>query len=205
MPKETFHNLSDEKKRAIFEAAVREFSTRRFSEASINQIIKTAGISRGSFYQYFNGKEDIYLYMLEEIGKEKLDLFSSVGAMKPDAGFFEAWLYMVRAALEWSKAKPDYYRVGMLMEMDESELIAKLRELSTAGFAILKEMIERDRQRGLIKLEIDADLVVEMLYSLNVHFLKELYRTGSHEGLLEKVEKTLGIIKDGIASRSDQR
>lgn len=42
MPKETFNNLSGNKKRKIFEAAVHEFSTRRFSEASINQIVKTA-------------------------------------------------------------------------------------------------------------------------------------------------------------------
>jgi AcrR family transcriptional regulator len=71
MPKDTFNNINEEKKRKIFDAAVLEFSTRRFSEASINQIVKTAGIPRGSFYQYFNYKEDIFLYMYEEIAREK--------------------------------------------------------------------------------------------------------------------------------------
>ena len=71
MAKSTFNNLSDDKKQRIFDSAVQEFSIRRFSEASINQIIKNAGIPKGSFYQYFTGKEDIYLYMIEEIGREK--------------------------------------------------------------------------------------------------------------------------------------
>lgn len=67
MPTSTFHNLNDDKKQRIFDAAVKEFSIRRFTDASINQIIKNAGIPKGSFYQYFNDKEDIYLYMMEKL------------------------------------------------------------------------------------------------------------------------------------------
>lgn len=33
-----------------------------FSEASLNQNVRAAKIPWGSFYQYFNDKEDIYLY-----------------------------------------------------------------------------------------------------------------------------------------------
>ncbi len=200
MPKDTFHNLSKEKKRKIFEAAVQEFSNRRFSEASINQIIKTAGISRGSFYQYFNDKEDIYLYMLAEIGKEKLEVISRAGAVNPDADFFESYLQMIKVVLEWGKTKPDYNRVGMLMEMDESEFIAKLREMSVKGFTIFRSMIERDQQRGLIKPEIDADLIVEMLYILMTHSLKDYYKTGSVEDMFIKASNIVKIIKEGIIS-----
>jgi TetR/AcrR family transcriptional regulator len=199
VPKETFHNLSDEKKRTIFDAAVQEFSTRRFSEASINQIIKTAGISRGSFYQYFNDKEDLYLYMLEQIGKEKLDIIGRAGALKPDADFFEAYLDMTRSAIEWSNAKPDYYRIGMLMELDVSDFIVKLRALTTEGFAVLRKMIERDQQRGLIKPDLDSGLIVEMIYALNMHFFKEHFHTGTSEQMLKRAEELLKIIKEGVA------
>ncbi len=58
MPKSTFYNLSDEKKSRIFEAALQEFSVKTFSQASLNQIIKNADIPRGSFYQYFDNKEE---------------------------------------------------------------------------------------------------------------------------------------------------
>ncbi|MDI6706012.1 MAG: TetR/AcrR family transcriptional regulator [Bacillota bacterium] len=199
MPKDTFNNLSDDKKRKIFNAAVQEFATRRFSEASINQIVKTAGISRGSFYQYFNDKEDIYLYMLTEIGKEKLEIIGRAEVLKPDADFFEAYLHMAKVALEWVKTKPEYNRIGMLMEMDDSEFIAKLRAISIEGFAKLKGMIERDKQRGLIKPEIDSDLIVDMIYTLMMHFLKEYYRAGSDEDMLKRASDIIKIIKEGIA------
>lgn len=61
MPTETFHHLSEEKQQTILNAAKREFASVPFHEASINKIIKEAGISRGSFYMYFKDKEDLYL------------------------------------------------------------------------------------------------------------------------------------------------
>lgn len=64
MPTQRFLKLKEEKKQAILEAAVHEFSRVPYSSASINQIIKEADISRGSFYTYFEDKDDLMRYML---------------------------------------------------------------------------------------------------------------------------------------------
>lgn len=69
MPKETFYNLAPEKQERIMAAAKAEFSKVPLQEASIAKIIKMAGISRGSFYQYFEDKEDLYYYFFESIKK----------------------------------------------------------------------------------------------------------------------------------------
>ncbi|MHB1128006.1 MAG: TetR/AcrR family transcriptional regulator [Bacillota bacterium] len=200
MPKETFNNLSEEKKQRIFDAAVQEFSTRRFSEASINQIVKTAGIPRGSFYQYFKDKADLYLYMMFRIGKEKLEVADLAEALKPDADFFEVFLHLFKSLMSWAREKPLYNQIGLLMEMDDSELILKLREAMPEGINKLKALIERDQQRGLIRKDVDPELVVEMIYTLHMNLLKDYYRTGSDEELLKKVTDIIGIIKGGIAS-----
>ena len=65
MPSSTFLNLPAEKQEKLLKAATREFSHRPFNEASINQIIKEAGIPRGSFYMYFQDKEDLFRYLLK--------------------------------------------------------------------------------------------------------------------------------------------
>lgn len=64
MPSATFLNLPAEKQDRLLEAATREFSRRPFTEASINQIIKEAGIPRGSFYMYFADKEELFRYVM---------------------------------------------------------------------------------------------------------------------------------------------
>lgn len=64
MPTQRFLKLKEEKKQVILKAAVHEFSRVPYSSASINQIIKEADISRGSFYTYFEDKDDLMRYML---------------------------------------------------------------------------------------------------------------------------------------------
>ncbi len=60
----TFQNLKEDKKDRIIDAALAEFAARPFNEASITNIVKNADISRGSFYQYFGNKENIYKYLV---------------------------------------------------------------------------------------------------------------------------------------------
>lgn len=146
LPKDTFNNLSEGKKQKIFLSAVKEFSTRRFSEASINQIVKVAGISRGSFYQYFNDKEDLFLYMLAEISKEKRNVILSGEAIDRDADFLEAYMKAMKNSLQWGKTKPEYARISMMMEIDDSAFITGLRKNMTKG---LIELIERDKKRSM--------------------------------------------------------
>jgi len=201
MPKDTFFNLDKAKQKRIFEAAVDEFSQRRFSEASINQVVKNAGISRGSFYQYFKDKEDLYLYVLKQIGKEKLDIISRVGDLKPDADFFDGYMYMFRTALEWGIQKPRYYRIGMLMEFDDSRFISELRKALPEGFLMLKGMLERDIRLGRIRDDVDAGLVVDIIYTLNLYLLTQYFKEDNKAELTEKVEEVIRIIKEGIVRK----
>ncbi len=57
--KKTFYNLPEEKRHRIIDAIMKEFSSATTEKVSINRIIKTANISRGSFYQYFDDKVDL--------------------------------------------------------------------------------------------------------------------------------------------------
>lgn len=62
MPTKTFLNLPNEKKSHLIESALKEFTHHTLMDASINKIIQDAKIPRGSFYQYFENKEDLYFY-----------------------------------------------------------------------------------------------------------------------------------------------
>lgn len=66
MPKETFLNLKQEKRERIEKALIKEFSKGTFEEASVSNIIAEAKIPRGSFYQYFEDKEDAIKYVIQK-------------------------------------------------------------------------------------------------------------------------------------------
>ena len=93
MPSERFFQLPKEKAETIRNAAIQEFKRVSPEEASINKIIQTAEISRGSFYTYFEDKIDLlkwvmgdfidvyrqfYLQGLEENGGDIWEVFDRV-------------------------------------------------------------------------------------------------------------------------------
>ncbi len=73
MPKKTFFNLPPDKKQRIIDAAYDIFIEEEYEKVSIRAITKKAGISLGSFYKYFDDKDELYLYLLTSIGKKIYD------------------------------------------------------------------------------------------------------------------------------------
>ncbi|MGB3261226.1 TetR/AcrR family transcriptional regulator [Paenisporosarcina sp.] len=78
MPKQTFINLPNDKKETLIHAAMKEFSRAPLFEASISNIVKEAGIPRGSFYQYFEDKEDLYYFLLNEYSQRLRKRFITI-------------------------------------------------------------------------------------------------------------------------------
>ncbi len=74
MPSKTFDSLSPTKKKLLETAALDEFSKHTYDQISINRIIQSIEMPRGSFYLYFNDKEDLYLYIINKYRNIFLDL-----------------------------------------------------------------------------------------------------------------------------------
>lgn len=69
MPTSTFFNLPPPKRERLLRAAMAEFTQKPFNEVSINRMIQAAEIPRGSFYQYFEDKTDLFRYILSRFGQ----------------------------------------------------------------------------------------------------------------------------------------
>lgn len=76
--KDTFFNLSEEKKQSILNAIREEFLQKPFNKARIANIIQKANIPRGSFYQYFENLEEAYFLILEKYIVDSHELFASL-------------------------------------------------------------------------------------------------------------------------------
>lgn len=105
MPTELYNALSTEKKELIFNAAMDEFSRYPFEYSSINQIVKTSGIARGSFYLYFQDKLDIYLYTIQKVLKQQSQRF--IRDVNPDGDIFNFYRALFEYNLELI-ANPKY-------------------------------------------------------------------------------------------------
>ncbi len=75
MPREAFNNLKPKKQKKIFAVAKTIFTENAYEDVSISQVISKVGISRGSFYLYFENKLDLYLYVLSSNRKSLVENF----------------------------------------------------------------------------------------------------------------------------------
>ncbi|QOR36243.1 TetR/AcrR family transcriptional regulator [Clostridium sp. 'deep sea'] len=64
MPKQTFFNLPYFKRNLIINNTYDLFINNDYKDITIRAIAKNANISIGSFYQYFEDKDDMYLYLI---------------------------------------------------------------------------------------------------------------------------------------------
>lgn len=71
MPNETFFNLNIDKQTKIIDAAKNEFSRVALDKVRISNIIQEAGIPRGSFYQYFENLNDLFVYFVNKFQDER--------------------------------------------------------------------------------------------------------------------------------------
>ncbi|UFT98149.1 TetR/AcrR family transcriptional regulator [Radiobacillus kanasensis] len=73
-------NLESKRKDVILNAALKEFATKGFDDASTNVIAKESGISKGLMFHYVNSKKSLFLflydYCTDMINKEYLDLMN---------------------------------------------------------------------------------------------------------------------------------
>ena len=53
-------------KRKIVDSALREFSKNGYMGCSVNDICRNGGVSKGIAYHYFDTKESLYLFCVEE-------------------------------------------------------------------------------------------------------------------------------------------
>ena len=197
MPTPTYFNLPKEKREAIEQASILEFANHTFTEASINQIVKASNISRGSFYQYFEDKEDCYLHILTMIAKEKMELFGTIVNRSEQDSIFDEYEQMLEATIEWIKQKPLYYQMGMYMDMDDSEFIQKLSKRNQASMDYFIQLVKRDQDRGLIKSSINPVVLVDMLWSINRNTLMQFYLKQDFDGMRIHVKEMIAIIKGG--------
>lgn len=210
MPKDTFLNLDPEKRERFIQAAFKEFCLNDFRQASISQIVKDLGIAKGSVYQYFENKADLYLYLYELAQLKKAQYVQTV-PLKEGQDFFE-WMELLWVeGLKFDVENP--LCTGFLFNvMNEKEsvargLVEKNRQLSEAFF---NPLFKKLRDEGVFRNDVSIEFMVHFftnsaqslaLYMLDIH--EEEYRTkikkgkpflSIHQDALLKGSKELSIL-----------
>ena len=201
MPKQTFFNLDDKKKNRIIEAAIDEFSKNNFHKASVTNIIDKADIASGSFYQYFEGKEDLFKYIVEIISRRKLEYIDQEILINPaQLSFFEFLREVYRGGIEFAKENPRLVSIGDELMNSNCEVCSQIREeLKPTSHQFFIKILKNAVERGDVKEDIDIEFTAKFLTNINYSLGDFIYNdSGLSEDAMDVIDVLINIIENGI-------
>lgn len=204
MPKDTFLKLSKEKQKKVIDAAKQEFARVPIEEVSIKNIVEQAEIARGSFYQYFESKEDLLIYILREnveciSQKLKEEIIESKGNL------FDIYVNLYDLAIE------------NFVENDEQKLFKQIFENIRTSDENIFQIVRNSKPKKIheyyelidttnLKIENneDLELVCEILNGVVQKAVVKSFKKENKEQAKKEFLRQMEFIKNGIIKKEEK-
>lgn len=170
MVRSRYARLPQDQQRTIERAALDEFAAHGFHDASLNRVLEASGMSKGSLYYHFDGKEDLYVH----VARVELErLFDGLGSFPlPETGGPDAF---------WAAVEDHYLRIVTVLA-GTPKLAALLRGwIAASGNPALQQAQEElaqliepwtgralaaGRAAGAVRTDLPPGLLVAVVFGM---------------------------------------
>ncbi|SHK12175.1 TetR/AcrR family transcriptional regulator [Paramaledivibacter caminithermalis] len=200
------------RKDKLIDAAIDEFIEKSFDDASLNNILKRAGISKGSFYYHFKNKQDLYLYIYDQVGKDKITYLNKalqetvVDVSKEN--IFTIFRFLGKTSLKFAAEYPKYFKLGKRIFSDKNEEIRALvieRGKSKDNLQIIetliKKAIDNNELRDDFPVDFTTKLLKNLLISFSTIFLEDI-KDFELDRVLEIYNNYIDFIENGLGKKN---
>jgi AcrR family transcriptional regulator len=211
MPKQTFLRLPEEKRKVFLNIALDEFADNDYNTASISKIVEKAGIAKGSVYQYFEDKQDLFLYLLDVANREMMGVIQQTPPADPNADFFETLRWQMSVSVQASLKYPVHARLARRAYSSplpfRDTILEKARKIREEHF---RALVREAQASGHLDRNLDPAVVSFMVQGLMSElgpFLQAKFgkRKGDWVALPEVGEvfdQVIEVLKKGLGSKS---
>jgi AcrR family transcriptional regulator len=188
---------------ALHAAALHEFIERGYEQASINTILKAAGMSKGQFYYHFENKAALYFSLIEQMIARKREFLESV----MQAADFQGDIFDIFAAqMRYSAAfTHEYPMIGQFAERFVREQGSAIYEKALARYDFreneaINQLIDAAYARGDFRDDLPRSFITKTLGYLFTH-AADLAALDDMETLEANMSHLIAFMKDGLARR----
>ncbi len=212
MPKQTFFNLPAEKRDPFIEIAIEEFAHNDYQTASISRIVAQAGIAKGSFYQYFENKEDLYTYLLD-LGARQKAQFLNADPPEAQMDIFAYLRWLIQEGVHFEFSNPKLSQIGY-RAVKSGTLPEQYREQAVASAnTFFTELVAQGKAQGNMDPAIDDEVAAfifnaiftelgrYMMQRLEIHdaFVNDDGRSNFNSPEADAIfDQVLSILKTGM-------
>ncbi|NLY76479.1 MAG: TetR/AcrR family transcriptional regulator [Tissierellia bacterium] len=197
-----------EKEDELFKAALEEFSTNSYEEASLNKIVKNAGISKGTFYYHFQDKQALYIYILEQSVKAKWDFINErikdFDDLDNNRDIFEIFKLQARIGMEFAKKYPKFHMLGKMFSKERGKEIYQIAKgtLGKGSDDLLETMVSRAIEKGDLRKDLPKKFILKIISHLLMNF-DEIFNEDEDfelEKIIENLDNYVSFMKYGLGS-----
>ena len=203
MPKETFLKLSEEKKQKVLNAAKREFARVPIEQVSIKNIVENAEIARGSFYQYFESKEDLLAYILKE-NADEIDTKIKNKIYETKGNIFDVYIelydLMVKKFVE-NTEQEFFKQIFINLRLSDESLFTLIKSVKPQNIIKYFEMFDKTSLK--IKEKNDFILICDMLNVITRRAIVKNFKGNSQEECRQNFLKQIDYLKYGIIKKEE--
>lgn len=190
---------------ALLEAALIEFCTYSYEAASLNQIIKESGSSKGSFYYHFENKEDLYIQLLKMCVEAKWQYINQytednkLDFSKMD--IFDKFFYQAEIGISFGDKYPKYNLLGEMFSKEKGTDIYNrvMKQLSMDTEGILTSMIEEAYNLGQLNDYYSKEFITSLVSHLFTSFNDIFIETNDPKEKLDNLKMYLHFMRLGLS------
>jgi AcrR family transcriptional regulator len=202
MPKQTFYNLPKDKQKRIIDAAINAFSTKVYEQVNLSEIIQNAQIPRGSFYQYFQDKRDLYFHLIDIIKETKIQYLGKL-FINPNLPFLDLIIELYKRGIKFAIDHPKLVAIFDLLLHNKNQIYEDVIVMAKSNsIDFYRIIIKRDQEKGLLRNDVDettlATIVTNLTINITLDDLDFKDTEKSYQMMDEHIHHIIDILRKGI-------
>ncbi len=169
MPRRTNEQAQQTKEKIIW-GALNVFSEKGFSRATLGDIAKHIGMTRGAVYWHFQDKRELLVELIETMHRWEAKLLAE---KVPKVETLDDMLDQFLARVELLDTNKEFRKYVYFMSMQvewatEKQIFERLREghMRNAPLQGIGKVLSLAQQRGEVRSDVDLDQITDILVGL---------------------------------------
>lgn len=181
MPTVTWARVDPARRAAVIEAAEAEFGAHGFSRGSLNVIARKAGVAKGSLFQYFADKLDLYAF-IADIGSQRVRSYMEdlIRELDPERPFFDFLTDLLDGWVAYYAEHPREraLHAAATLEVDTDARISVRNVIHRHYLEVLRPLVHGAQVRGDLRPDADTDVLLSLLLLIFPHLALAPYMRG---------------------------
>lgn len=181
MPTVTWARLDGSRRNGVLAAAEAEFAAQGFSGGSLNVIARRAGVAKGSLFQYFADKRDLYAYVTDQASQRvRAYMEAQIDTLDARRPFFDFLTDLLDAWVAYFADNPREraLHAAASFEVDTDARVSVRAVVHRHYLEVLRPLVRDARMRGDLRADADIEMLLSLLLMILPHLALAPYVRG---------------------------